>query len=221
MQQPQQPQKKQRKSIKQQWNSGPTGKCGVIFAVFILLLVVGLCSGIMNAATKGSQSADTPTPQTAAQGVPVKQTTPAPTVKPTPTARPKPTATPEPTQSPAQVETAYKAGTTDTTVATLDKDGAADMGNDVHFTCTIVAFVKDSSGTTAGANVTDASGSFVQVIFTPGTDITQINTQDTIEVWGNDQGVSSGTNAFGATVQEVVIQASYMADQTTGYKADS
>jgi hypothetical protein len=147
--------------------------------------------------------------------------TPLPTDTPVPTAKPKPTAKPVPTQSPAQLETAYKTSTTDTTVATLDKDGNADSGNDEHFTATLVAFVKDSSGNTAGANVTDGSGAFVQVIFTPGTDITQLNANDTIEVWGSNQGVSSGTNAFGGTVQEVVIQANYLADTTTGYKADN
>ena len=92
----------------------------------------------------------------------------------------------------------------------------------MHFTCTILAFVKDSSGNTAGANVSDAAtSSIVQVPFTPGTDISQLNAQDTLEVWGNDQGVSTGTNAFGASVQEVVVQANYLTDQTTGYSANS
>jgi hypothetical protein len=113
--------------------------------------------------------------------------------------------------------------TTDTTVVSLDKDGNADQGKDVHFTSSISDFVKDSSGNTAGANVVDVNdpGSVIQVIFTPGTDISRMNTDDILEVWGSDQGTSSGTNAFGGTVQEVVVQAQYMKDQTTGYKADS
>jgi hypothetical protein len=211
---PQPQPKKKRKSIKEQWNSGPAGKFGVIATIVIALLVCGTCSGIMHAATSTGNPVATPT-QTAAQVVPAN--TPVPTTKPAPTAKPKPT------QSPAQIEADYKINTTDTDVASLDKDGNADMGNEEHFTCTLVAFVKDSSGTTAGANVTDpgsVSSSFVQIIFTPGTDITQLNTQDTVEVWGTNMGVSSGTNAFGGTVQEVVVQAKYMNDTTTGYKAD-
>ena len=120
--------------------------------------------------------------------------------------------------------TVYKANATNTDVASLDKNGSAGQGTDVHFICTIVRFVKDSTGVTAGANVTDSassSGSFIQVIFTPSTDITKLNTGDVLEVWGNDQGASSGTNAFGATIQEVVIQAQYMIDQTTVYRVDS
>ena len=58
------------------------------------------------------------------------------------------TATTIPTVSAAELETTYKASTTDTTIATLDKDGNADQGKDVHFTCTILNFVKDSSGNT-------------------------------------------------------------------------
>ena len=58
----------------------------------------------------------------------------------------------------------YKAATTDTTVANLDKDGNADSGKDVHMIATIANFVKDSNGNTAGANVFDPTtiGSVIQ-----------------------------------------------------------
>ena len=55
-------------------------------------------------------------------------------------------------------------------------------------------------------------------IFPSGTDLSQINTGDTIEVWGVDEGSFSGTNGFGATVQEVAVSAVYMTDQTTTYQ---
>lgn len=133
------------------------------------------------------------------------------------------TATPTKTQ--AQIEAAYKASTKSITVTNLDKDGSADKGKEVHFTSKIVQFVKDSTGKTAGANVSDAdtsySSSLVQVAFTPGTDITRLNQGDILEVWGTDQGVFSGTNAFGGTVQEVGITAHYMEDQTTKYQANT
>ncbi len=105
------------------------------------------------------------------------------------------------------------------TVADLDKDSNTVSGTDVHFTATILNFVKDSNGNTTGANVNDP-GSFsgiIQVLFPAGTDITQLNAQDTIEVWGTDEGTFSGTNAFGVTVHEVAVSALYLSDQTTGY----
>lgn len=118
-------------------------------------------------------------------------------------------------------EQQYKDSTTFTTVANLDKDGNNDSGKDIHFIATILNFVKDDSGNTAGANVTDpdAIGSIIQVAFPSGTDLNQLNTGDRLEIWGTDQGTATGTNAFGATVHEVVISALYMTDQTTGYNA--
>jgi hypothetical protein len=95
---------------------------------------------------------------------------------------------------------------------------------DQHFTGKILNFVKDSTGNTAGANVTDldaSSPSVIQVAFPANTDVTQLNAGDVLEVWGNNQGVSSGPNAFGATVQEAVMEARYMNDQTTNYQAGS
>ena len=113
----------------------------------------------------------------------------------------------------------YKDSTTDTTVANLDKDGNLDSGKDFHFTATILAFVKDSNGDTAGANVSDPTTftSIIQIEFPTGTDVTQLNVQDKIEVWGTDEGTATGTNAFGATVHEVAVMALYLTDQTTGY----
>ena len=147
--------------------------------------------------------------QDIATQVPTQQPTIAPTPKPTPTV------------SAAQLEATYKASTTNTTIATLDKDGNADQGKDVHFTCTILNFVKDSNGNTAGANVDDPNTSgVVQIAFPAITDLSQLNTGDTLEVWGTDGGTSSGQNAFGATIQEVVVSANYMTDKTTNYQAN-
>jgi hypothetical protein len=127
--------------------------------------------------------------------------------------------TPTLTLSAAQLEAAYKASTTDTTVATMDKDGNADARKDVHFTATILNFVKDDSGNTAGANVDDPNTTgVVQNAFPSGTDLSQLNVGDSLEVWGTDGGTASGQNAFGATIQEVVIAANYITDKTTGYQ---
>ncbi len=96
----------------------------------------------------------------------------------------------------------------------------AAKGANVFFTCKISSFVKDDSGNTAGANVngTDTTTfAVVQVGFPAGTDIGKINAGDTLEVWGTDQGVFSGQNALGGTVQEVGVSAAYLVDVTTGY----
>lgn len=168
-------------------------------------------------ALSGGNSSTAPTSDTA-QPAATQPAQPATTAPANPTQAPEPTQVP--TLTPAQIEKAYKAITTSTTVANLDKDGNNDLGKDVHFTATILNFVKDDSGNTAGANVTDPNTSgVIQVGFPSGTDLSQLNTGDTLEVWGTDGGTSSGTNAFGATIQEVGVSASYMTDQTTGYHA--
>jgi len=119
-------------------------------------------------------------------------------------------------------EKAFKASTTNTTVSALDKNGSSWTGKAVHFTAIITGFVKDSSGITRGANVHDSGSSFssssVQIGFPAGTDINRLNQDDTIQVWGTDGGTASGKNAFGATVQEVVVSAYFLTDITTGYQ---
>ena len=188
--------------------------CGALVALVVLIAIIA-------AAGSQSQSSTTSTsPGGQSTVAPANQPTSIPTTPPTVVPTPQPTVvTPTPTLSAAELEAAYKASTIDTTVATLDKNGNADMGKDVHFTATILNFVKDGSGNTAGANVDDPNTSgVVQVAFPSGTDISQLNVGDTLEVWGTDGGTASGQNAFGATIQEVVIGANYITDQTTGYQ---
>lgn len=190
------------------WHSHPLIKIPILLFVGAAA-ISGAWQGITESITPPAPTSTVITSQ-AAQ--PTAQPTLAPT--PTPTATPKPV----PTESPAQLEQAFKASATSTTVAALDKDGNADQGHIVHFTCTIFGFVKDASGNTAGANVDDPNTSgVIQVAFPSGTDLSQLNTGDTLEVWGIDGGTSTGQNAFGATIQEVGVAAQYMTDQTTGY----
>ena len=191
----------------------------IVATVVLVAIVLCIAVSAHNPAIQTSSNAlpasvptDTPTP------VPTKAT--QPTVKPTS----KPTAVPtaKPTETLAQQEAAYKTGTTNSTVSDLDKQGNAEQGQDVHLVGKILNFVKDSSGTTAGANVDDptsATSSVVQIVLPLGADLTQLNQGDTIEVWGTDEGAVSGTNAFGATIQEVQITTQYMTDQTTNYSS--
>ncbi len=188
--------------------------CGALVALVVLIAIIAAAASQGNSSTSSTPSGTQSTPATTDQptSVPTAQPTVVPTTQPT-------VVTPAPTVSAAELEAAYKASTTDTTVATLDKDGNADSGKDVHFTATILNFVKDDSGNTAGANVDDPNTTgVVQIAFPGGTDLSQLNVGDTLEVWGTDGGTVSGQNAFGATIQEVVISANYMTDQTTGYQ---
>jgi len=77
--------KKKAPTFKETWNSGASGKCGIIAATGILLLVVFACIGVVHIATGASST----TPVQASQNTPTvvqatKSTTkPPPTVKPT------------------------------------------------------------------------------------------------------------------------------------------
>jgi cytoskeletal protein RodZ len=187
--------------------------CGVAAIIVVFFIVIAAAASGTQNNSSSSTSTNTSQVQTA--------NTPAPTTTQASTPKPTPTDTPVPTASASQIETAYKAVTTDTTIAALDKNGNSDQGKDVHFTCTILNFVKDSSGNTAGATVDDPNTSgVVQIAFPANTDLSRLNTGDTLEVWGSDGGTQSGQNAFGATVQEVVVSANYMTDKTTNYQAN-
>ncbi len=200
---PMQPQKPPKKSVNRKVGIG----CGVAAVALVLIIAISIAAQ-GNAATSSSTNSSTPAAQTTSANDP-STPTPQPTV-----------VTPEPTVSAAELESVYKASTTDTTVATLDKDGNADSGKDVHFTATIMDFVKDNTGNTAGANVDDqnAVSGVVQIAFPTGTDLSQLNVGDVLEVWGTDGGTSSGQNSYGATIQEVGISANYLNDKTTGYQ---
>jgi len=183
----------------------------LIVAIVGIAAVVGLS---MSDGQPASQPQATTAPDTGATAM--AGNTPV-TSQPTQAVQP----TTAPAQSAAQIESAYKASTTDTTVSGVDKNGSSWTGKDVHFTAVISGLVKDDSGNTAGANVSDPANEFghdIQVGFPAGTDINKLNQGDTIEVWGIDGGTQSGANAFGATVQEVVVGASYLTDTTTGYQ---
>ncbi len=177
-----------------------------ILIAFGIFMVFSMCISLSQAT---NQSGSTNNTSSSATDIPAPPSTPVPT------------ATPIPTLSPAQGERTYKATTSHTTVGNLDKDGNVEKCKNIYFTCKILKFVKDDSGNTAGANVEapySYSTSIVQVAFPAGTDITQLNEGDIAEVWGTDEGVFSGQNAFGGTVQEVGITAKYINDKTTNYQ---
>ena len=189
----------------------PPGKKANPWLILGIIAAVIIFGGII------ANAAQSTTPQSNT----TVNTADTPTDTPAPTATDTPSPTPTPTVDPAQIEELYKTTTKSTTVDNLDKDGNADKGKDVHFTCKILRFVKDDSGNTAGANVESPNSysmSVVQVVFPSGTDITRLNEGDLLEIWGTDEGVFSGKNAFGGDVQEVGIGALYITDTTTNYQ---
>jgi len=188
--------------------------CGSLVALVVLITVIAIAASAGGGTHPATVQEATQPPDAGATAM--AGNTPV-TSQPTQAVQP----TTAPAQSAAQIESAYKASTTDTTVSGVDKNGSSWTGKDVHFTAVISGLVKDDSGNTAGANVSDPTNEFghdIQVGFPAGTDINKLNQGDTIEVWGTDGGTQSGANAFGATVQEVVVGASYLTDTTTGYQ---
>jgi hypothetical protein len=185
--------------------------------IIICIVAAGLLlGGFIVGGIAGTLGKTTTTPP--AQPTQQATTQPVPTLAPTEVPQPTPTVVPQPTQSSAQLEKPYKSSTQATTVTTLDKQGNAWKGKDVHFTSTISDFVKDSDGNTAYSNVDDPNSSgVILIVFPSGTDFEKLNAGDTLEVWGFDTGTVSGTNGFGATIQEVAVDVMYMTDQTTGY----
>jgi len=58
----------------------------------------------------------------------------------------------------------------------------------------------------------------VQIGIDKKTDVTQINQNDTIKVYGMGLGADTGKNAFGADITTGAILGLYINDLTTGYK---
>lgn len=177
-----------------------------IMGVFFLGTIV---SG-MGTPSKTNQ----PTTTAAAQNYqqPTAQATSVPL---TPTDTPIPTATPTPIPYDAN---GFPQDYQTVTVANLAKVPSAYDGKTIYFTCTVGSFAKNSSGDATAINCTDPNdfGSIVQ-IDASGWDLTKINQDDTIRVYGSGTGAASGQNAYGGTVTEATVMGLYINDITSGY----
>src|SRR5579875_1812412 len=186
------------------------GVCGVIGSFYFEVFNIGKIVQATTSTTSANMMQNT-------------QVNAQPTVTPIPIATPiSSLLTPTSTETAAQIETSYKASTTSTTVTSVDTAGNNDQGQNVYFKCKILNPVRDTNGAIAGANVSDvdsSSNSVIQVLFPDNTDVTQVNQGDTLEVWGLDTGMADETNTGGTSIQEVVVLALYINDQTTGYQA--
>jgi hypothetical protein len=140
------------------------------------------------------------------------------TASPAPTATDAPPPTAVPTQSPSQ----YKKTAQNVGVADIAKDPNSYKGKPVMIQAVVLNFARDSNGNPVAANVDgpDFSGP-IQIEFSSGLSVKNINENDTITVWGQGAGSFSGTNSFGATIQEGAIYEVYLHDSTTGYTDNS
>jgi hypothetical protein len=107
-------------------------------------------------------------------------------------------------------------------MANLQKDPNAYQGKIVTFTASISKFLQDSSGNTGAMNVSNQSDfSSVYVNLSPYIDLSKVNVDDTVQIWGEGLGMLSGQNAFGGTVNVAGVNEVYLLDTTTGYSDDT
>jgi hypothetical protein len=203
-----------------------TNRAWLIFGIISALVFCGVCDvigGFYFEAFNIGKIVQATTSTTSANMMQNTQVNAQPTVTAIPIATPiSSLLTPTSTETAAQIETSYKASTTSTTVTSLDTVGNNDQGQNVYFKCKILNSVRDTNGAIAGANVSDidsSSNSVIEVLFPDNTDVTQVNQGDTLEVWGLDTGMADETSTDGTSIQEVVVLALYIDDQTTGYQA--
>jgi hypothetical protein len=110
----------------------------------------------------------------------------------------------------------------ETTVTMLNKEGNSYKGMHVFFIGALKNFVQVPDGSAATVSdpnaVFDSNASGVIAIeFPTGTDLEKVNTGDTLAVWGIDAGTVSETNTLKVSIQEVIVTAVYITDDTTGY----
>lgn len=212
-----------RTNVGEYWKNARNGKRNLLILAMVAVLFV-MCGGISSALSKNPDSNALSTSgqastSTTSQSNDQSGTSAQSTDTPEPTATFAPTATAVPTESPAH----YKASATPVSVSNIAKQPSAYKNKTITFTAVILGFAHDSSGNAAGANVADPNdySSVIQIAFTPGFSVTNVNTGDTITVWGQGLGAFTGTNAYGATITEGGVQEVYLDDQTTGYSDNS
>lgn len=214
-------------NVVEYWKNAKNGKRNLSILVVVWILLA-MCGGISSAASSANSATGAAALTTSGhnstsngnQGSTASQPTytpvPAPTDTPVP---PPPTDTPTPHLTSSQ----YMASAKRVTVAGIAKDPNTYKGKTIMFDAVILNFVQDSSGNTAGANVVDPNdySSFIQIEFTPGFSVANVNKGDTVAVWGQGMGAFSGTNAYGGTITEGAVQEVYLHDDTNGYNDSS
>jgi len=147
------------------------------------------------------------------------QTQPTQAVSPTPIPTNEPKAvTPPPTVS--YDNNGFPDNAKQVTVANIAKTPSkyADGVTNVVFTCKILSFARNDQGDAAGLNCADSNdySSIVQ-IDAGNFDVSKINADDTVTIYGFVTGVGQGKNAYGGEVTEALVSGMYINDATSGY----
>jgi hypothetical protein len=126
-----------------------------------------------------------------------------------------------PKESQKQIISDYESSAKSVTIANLVKaPNAYGFGQTFEFAGIVANFLQDSSGNTTAMTISDPNDltSFIYVQISPTCDVTKINKGDKVTIWGDGNGMVTGKNAFGTTVNEFSIIETYLADNATGYK---
>lgn len=132
----------------------------------------------------------------------------------------KPTITPQPTLTSGQIITKFEKEAQIVTVTQIYKTPNSYKGKSLIFTCSVSGFPKDDNGDVAALNCDDLNdfSSNVQIAIGKEIDVTKINHNDTLKVYGMGLGALTGKNGFGADITTGAILGLYINDLTTGYK---
>ena len=129
-----------------------------------------------------------------------------------------------PTPTPIIDEYDFKKTSFSTTVEQVNNEGNKYKGDRITFDGEIDNFALGTDGKTAGANVSDPYNqsdlSVVQLAFPSGTNTTKLSNNDTLTIWGYDEGSFPGRSNDGTTINETLIQVVYMNDLTSNYVFD-
>lgn len=131
-----------------------------------------------------------------------------------------PTTTPSPSPSPIPKDAnGFPLDAEAVTVSQIAKVPSAYNGQKITFTCTVSSFAKNDAGDAAALNCSDPNDltSIVQIdgsLF----DMTKINQEDTVRIYGVGAGAATGKNAFGGDVSEAVVTGVFINDVTSNYK---
>lgn len=184
-----------------------------VITVIIALIVIGNGSNANKTSTPSSVSNQVSSGDQTKTGTATIENSPVPTEIPIPTDTPMPSLTPK------QMFSEFQKSAKSVTIAQLYKTPNSYQGEDLLFTCDVSSFPKDENGDVAAINCFDQSGSGANVQIGIGTDVdvTQINENDTLRVYGVGSGAIKGTNAYGGAITTAGALGMYLDDLTTGY----
>jgi hypothetical protein len=202
------------KTVKTKWGYGLRRAYKVVLCI-VLLLISGAAYGQSTTSSNAGKQTTATTENTTGQNNDS-------TSKDTPTITPTeaPTDTPKPTLTPQQIIANFEKDAQTITVADIYKSPNSYKGKSLIFTCSVSGFPKDENGDVGALNCDDpnAYGSNVQIGISKETDVTKINENDLIKVYGLGAGAMQGKNAFGGDITTGGIVGLYINDLTTGYK---